>query len=181
MIRAFGIVAALLLAAGPTRAADIFDAVKCGGDIPGALIGKSIPNIPVVRLEARHKNIDLEIVGSFGLTDDVAITSLRICGTNYAALNARVIRDVVALPELSWRTPDLIGSCLKGGQPLPLMVLAVLDNPKALRKTRTPQDLQTFLPAKFAWQIDMAGGKFVKLDVDGLACPLSDMMDQQPG
>ncbi len=181
MIRPFGIVVALLLASAPARAADVFDAIKCGGDIPGALVGRSVPNTPIGRLEARHKNIGLEVVGSFGLTDDVAITSFRICGTEYATLNGKRIRDAVALPERSWTAPDLIGTCVKDGRTLPDMVLAILDNPKALRKTRTPQDQQTFLPAKVAWQIDMARGRFVKLDVDGLACPLGDVMDQQPG
>lgn len=181
MIRVFGIFAALLMAAGPARAADVFDAVKCGGDIPGALVGKTIPNTPVVRLEARHKAIALEIAGSFGLDNGFSITSLRICGTDYALLTDSRIRDAVALPALSWTTPDLIGTCMKGGKPLPATVLAVLDNPEGLRKTRTPRDQATLLSATVAWKIDGVRGRFVKLDVGGLSCPISDMMDQQSG
>ncbi len=177
-IATVGIVAALLPAAGPARAADVFDAVRCGGDIPGVLVGKTIPNTPIGRLEARHAGIDIEVIGSFGLDNGFSITSFRICGTHYALLVDRRIRDAVALPPLSWTKPDLIGTCVRQGKPLPGTVMAILDNPQGLRKTGTPRDQSTFLPASRAWMIDEARAKFVALDVDGVTCPLGHMMDQ---
>lgn len=173
-----GIVAALLPAVGRARAADVFDAVRCGGDIPRALVGKTVPNTPIGRLEARHAAIDLEVIGSFGLDNGFSITSFRICGTPYSLLVDRRIRDAVALPPLSWTTPDLIGTCVRQGKPLPGTVMAILDNPQGLRKTGTPRDQATFLPASRAWAIDEARARFVPLDVDGLTCPLGHMMDQ---
>jgi hypothetical protein len=176
--RIFGILIALLLA-GPARAAELFDTIRCGMDIPNAMIGQRQPNTSIGHLEQRYKSIDLEVIGGFGLTDMLSLTYWRICGTEYVVLTTdKQITDAVAFPPRAKNAPDLVGSCLRGGQKIPETVVALLNNPNGLKRTNTAQDERTFLPAQAAWKIDEKRRKFVKLEVGGLTCPLSDVLGQ---
>ena len=61
------------------------------------------------------------------------------------------------------------------------IIYSVLDN-KAGSNKKYDQNDKTLLPALWAWKIDVKTVKFVKLDVDGMLCPLSaiDPLDRVP-
>ena len=60
----FGVIALLLLLGGSAYAKDGFESVRCGSDIPNALLGKRMDNEPVAKIERRHKDLGLKDLGS---------------------------------------------------------------------------------------------------------------------
>jgi hypothetical protein len=166
-----------------TAAADEFDAVRCGGDIPRALIGKHSANERVVLTGARHRDLALKDVGADIITDDINMVDWSICGAEYYVLLDRhdTIRDVLAFPNHSRAAPASSGQCQRDSRQIDEIIYSVLDN-KAGDNKKYDQNDKTLLPALAAWKIDVKSVKFVKLDVSGLLCPLSaiDSVDRVP-
>lgn len=159
-----------LLAGGNALAADGFEAVRCGGDIPGALIGKHLSNERVVVLEARHRDLALKDLGATEITDRINTISWNICGKEYVLLlDGDAIRDVLPFPAHSRRAPAFIGSCEIGGRMDDETVVAVLNNSAGYEKDYDLQDRKLY-PATTAWKIDTKKIKFVKIDAAGVRC-----------
>src|SRR5262249_16912210 len=77
-------------------AADEFAAVRCGVDIPKALVGKHTSSEPVATLEARHKNLGLKNLGGSEISDSLFLASWQICGSEYEVLEntkSGLVRD----------------------------------------------------------------------------------------
>jgi len=164
MNKTLGMLSAIVLLAcgNVARASDGFGAVRCGSDIPKALIGQRMSNERVVVIEERHKALGLKDLGGSEISDRVFLASWRICGDEYAVLEEKdVVRDVLKLPPHSRAAPEFVGTCQTNGKQMPGTIIAILDNRKGA------QDL----PATAAWKIDEAGKRFVKLPVGKLLCP----------
>jgi hypothetical protein len=120
-------------------AVDEFDTIKCGADIPKAMVGKHSSNERVVVIEARHNNLGLKDLGEIEISDRLFLESWRICGSEYAVLlNAKkdVIRDVLPVPVHSFQSPQSFAAgCQVGGKEIPDAVIAILDNSQG-RKAR---------------------------------------------
>jgi hypothetical protein len=173
----------LVLISGKASAADEFDAVRCGGDIPRALIGRHSRNERIVVTEARHRDLALKDLGADIITDAINMIDWSICGAEYYVLvdQHEVIRDVLAFPDHSRAAPASSGPCQRDGRVMDEAIYAVLDNKAGDNKKYDPND-NTLLPALAAWRIDVKSVKFVKLDVGGMFCPLStiDSADRVP-
>jgi hypothetical protein len=177
------LLAFLLLICGKASAEDGFEAVRCGGDVPAALIGRHSPNERVVVTEARHRDLALKDLGADIITDEINMIDWSICGAEYYVLLDQhdIIRDVLAFPNHSRVAPASWGPCQRNGRQMDEAIYAVLDNKGGDDKTYDQND-KTLLPALFAWKIDAKRVKFVKLDVGGMRCPLSavDPVDRVP-
>jgi hypothetical protein len=170
---------------GAAQAKDGFESVRCGPDIPQALAGKRISDEPVVKIEARHKELGLKDLGGDEISDRLNSSSWSICGKEYMLLlNAHgVVQDALGLPLHSRTSPEFgAGTCRANGREVAGLVIAVLDNKAAggnlLRYS--PRD-ETLLPAKAAWKIDEKAGKFVAFSSNGLSCPRSGIITDDGG
>src|SRR5262245_49042554 len=67
-------------------AGDGFELVRCGTDIAKALVGRKTSNEPVVKIEARHKDIGLKDLGADIISEDKGLNLVfwQICGDEYA-------------------------------------------------------------------------------------------------
>jgi hypothetical protein len=166
------LIAALIVSTSCCQAKDAFESVRCGGDIPKALIGKVVRNERVVVTEKRHQELGLKDEGSEEISDSLSYAGWTICGNSYHLLeNRETIRDVL-LVDHSRSHPAFLGSCEKDGRPMPDPVFGILDASVPADTTRhfAPDDT-TLAPAVSAWRIDEAQGKFVKIDTEKLKCP----------
>lgn len=182
-----GMVAGMLLLAGPAQARDVFDAIHCGADVPKLLIGKSLssPDEPVVKTEARHKAIGLVDEGGDIVNDHLNETVWRICGSSYQMLvdDKDVIRDVIPFAH-SRATPAFSGICKIGGKDMADAVDAVLDNRKGADPNpehHYASDDKTLLPAMAAWRIDESHAKYVGVPTQGMMCPRSGLFTLDGG
>ena len=182
----FAATAGLLLFCGSAQAHDEFDAVRCGGDIPKALIGHVMIDERVVVTEAKHKDIALVDEGADIINDNLQMVSWKICGGDYNMLvdHKNVIRDVLAFPAHSRATPEFSGQCSIGGKLMADTVYAVLDNKAGFDPNTehhyAPGD-QTLMPALFAWRVDEKHDKFVSVPVKGMMCPRSGLFTLDGG
>jgi hypothetical protein len=141
--------------------ADGFDSVRCGSDVPKALLGWKMPNERVVVLEERHKDLGLKDLWGEEISDRLFLTSWRICGEEYVLLEDQgVVRDVLKFPKHSKDSPQFIGSCQLNGHDVPGTAIGVLKNEAGVE----------MLLAVIAWKIDEKQKKFVKLQPEGLRC-----------
>jgi hypothetical protein len=87
--------------------ADDFDSVRCGSDVRKALLGSTMTNEKVSVIEERHKDLGLKDLGGTEISDCLFLISWRICGEEYALLEAQgVVRDVLKFPkQFEGRTP----------------------------------------------------------------------------
>ena len=186
MIRMFPIViATMLVSAGAAYAGDGFEAVKCGSDIPSALVGKRLSVEPFAAVENRHRNLNLKSLGGDEISDDLNDASFSICGKEYVLLlgvHAK-IRDVLAFPPHSRTSPAFTaGNCQRNGKPLGDAVMAVLDNRGAGGGTsHYSGDDRTLLPATAAWKIDEKAAKFVVISARGVFCPRGGILTTDGG
>jgi hypothetical protein len=161
--------ALLVFCAGAVPARDGFSGVRCGSDIPKALIGRFMRNERVVVIENRHKDLGLQDLGGTEISKSVFAISWMICGQEYLLLeNHSVVRDVLKFPEHSKRYPEFIGLCQINGKEMPGVVVAVLDN----------EEGKATLSAKIAWKIDEKRARFIKLSTEGLRCPRGGIVTQ---
>lgn len=162
-------------------AADEFDAIKCGADIPKAMVGKHARNERVQMLEKRHIALGLKDLGGVEISDRLFVTSWRICGSEYVVLmNTKkdLVRDVMPLPAHSLRSPlSYFEECKVGNKKLlnnkklPAAVLAILDNYQKQKPKSYSEELM--LPATIAWKIDEYQERFVPMPTLGLSCAVS--------
>jgi hypothetical protein len=157
--------AVIFFAAGSAAIADEFQNVKCGSDVPKAMIGQRSGNERVVATEKKYQALGLKHLGSDQISDSLSSMDWRICGAEYTALVARNGRvgDVIPVPPHSKQSPAFTGTCQLKGKDLPDTVFAILNRSKDAEN----------LPALNAWKIDQEAAKFVKIPTDGLLCPKS--------
>lgn len=152
-----------LLCVSSAYAGDGFESVRCGSDIAKALIGRKTANEPVVKIEERHKDLQLKHLGADIISEDKGINLVfwRICGEEYATLEeGDVVKDALKFPKHSKETPEFDGSCQLNGKDLPYYAVGVLKNEEGAK----------MLQAVVAWMIDEKQKKFVPLQTDGLRC-----------
>jgi hypothetical protein len=152
-----------LLVCGDALAADEFDKVQCGSDIPKTLIGQRASNDRVVAIEGRHKDLRLKDLGGDEISDRLSSTNWLICGNEFVTLQDDRIRDVLPFPPHSKDAPAFSGICQVNGKDVPDAIVAVL----SFKPGTEP------LTASAAWKIDKKRTKFVKISTDGLTCPRS--------
>lgn len=156
--------AAVWFACGQAAAADEFRNVKCGADIPKAIVGQRSSSDKVVKIEARYRALGLKHLGADEISDKLSSINYLICGSEFVLLVDRtsIVRDAIAFPEHSKKAPAFSGICQSAGRDLPDVFIGVLDG-------ASPGDM---LPALSAWKIDQKSARFVKAP-DGLRCPRS--------
>ncbi|HST30093.1 MAG TPA: hypothetical protein VLK27_04570 [Chthoniobacterales bacterium] len=155
-------------------AGDGFESVRCGSDVVKALIGRKSANEPVVKIEARHKEIQLKHLGADIISDDerLSLVSWQICGEEYATLEQDdVVKDAIKFPKHSKDTPEFDGSCQVNGKDVPWYAVGVLKN----------QEGVAMLQALVAWKIDQKQKKFVPLQVEGLRCSRDEIITADGG
>lgn len=159
------ILAAIHLIFVPAAFADEFEGVKCGTDIPKALIGKRSWNGPAVELEKKYSALGLKNLGGDEISDGLSSVNLLVCGAEYIELIDRrgMVRDALPLPPHSKASPAFSGMCRLNGKDRPDVIVAVLDG------TATAD----LLPVKTAWKIDVKQARFVPISSEGLLCPRS--------
>ena len=161
------LLAFIFLASGPVARADEFQKVKCGSDIPKALIGQHASNERVVVLEKKYHALGLKDLGADEISDRLSSVNWQICGAEFILLIGRsTVRDVLPLPAHSKRSPAFAGICQVKGRDLPDVIVAILDG------TSTTE----YLPVQVAWTIDQQQAKFVKASIEGLVCPRSGIL-----
>jgi len=145
--------------------ADEFQKVRCGSDIPKAMIGQHSSNGPVVATERKYRALGLKDVGADEISDRLSSVNWQICGAEFIELIDRggIVRDVLPFPAHSKTSPGFSGFCQLNGRELPDIFVAVLDGTSAT----------DVLPAQVAWKIDQQKAKFVKVSTEGLVCPRS--------
>jgi len=153
----------LLFCSGAIGPQDGFDSIRCGSDIPKALIGRRTSNERVVAIENRHKNLGLKDLGATEISDRLFSISWMICGDEYMLLEDghSVVRDVLKFPEHSKKSPEFIGACQINGTRTSETIVAILNNEEGTAN----------LSAKAAWKIDEKRARFIKLSTEGLRCP----------
>jgi hypothetical protein len=159
------ILASICLAWGHAATADEFQKVKCGADIPKALIGQRSPNGRVDVTEKKHAALGLKHMGADEISDRLNSINWMICGAEYMVLVERrgSITDAVPFPEHSKASPAFTGLCKSKGKDLPDIFAAVLDGASKA----------DYLPVVTAWKIDKQRAKFIKVPSEGLLCPRS--------
>jgi hypothetical protein len=153
----------LLFCVNSIFAGDGFESVRCGSDIAKALIGHKSQNEPVVKIEERHKDLQLKHLGAEIVSDDERLNLIfwQICGEEYVVLEeGNTAKDALKFPKHSKDTPEFDGFCELNGKKLPEVVLGVLKN----------EEGAAMLQALQAWKIDEKKKKFVPLPVEGLRC-----------
>jgi hypothetical protein len=145
--------------------ADEFQKVKCGADIPKAMIGQRSGNERVVVTEKKYGALGLKHLGADEISDRLSSINWLICGTEFIALVERngLVSDVLPHPPHSKQSPAFSGICQVKGKDLPDIIFAILDGAQA----KDP------MPAVTAWKIDQKGAKFVRISSEGLLCPRS--------
>jgi hypothetical protein len=167
------LLAAIYFLMGQFAFADEFQNLKCGTDIPKALIGKRSSNEPIVESEKKYRALGLKGLGADEIADGLSSVNWLICGAEYVELIDRrgVVRDALAFPPHSRSEPAFSGICKAKGRGLPDTILAVLDGSTAADP----------LPVKTAWKIDQKGIKFVPIPGEGLLCPRSGIITMDGG
>jgi hypothetical protein len=145
-------------------ASDGFSAIRCGSDIPKALVGRTMRNERIVVIEERHKDLGLKDLGGTEISERLFLISWLICGDEYVLLEENDgVRDVLKFPRHSKDSPQFIGACQLNGSDVPGTIIAVLKNDQNTRN----------LPAMVAWKIDEKRMKFIGLQTEKLRCPRS--------
>lgn len=151
------------LACAAAVRADEFKNVKCGVDIPKALIGQRSSNERVVVVEGRNRALGLKHLGADETSDQLSSISWQICGSEFITLVDRkgLVRDAIAFPAHSRKSPAFSSFCKLNGKDLPDIFVGVLNAEVAGDQ----------LPALSVWKIDLKGAKFIKASTEGLRCP----------
>lgn len=152
-----------ILSIGAAWAGDEFSAVRCGADVPKALIGKSVRAGSVQAIEGRHKDIGLEHRGADKISKHLYMNEWRICGREYYLLidGRYIIRDVLLFPDHDKDSPGFTGFCTVNDKERPEIIYAVLAKEVGMNT----------YPAKTAWVIDEKRRKFEAISVEGMRCP----------
>lgn len=167
------LLAAVLLAHGQAALADEFRNVKCGTDIPKAIIGQRSSNDKVVKIEAKYRALGLKHLGADETSDHLSSINWLICGSEYITLVDRkgLVRDAIAFPTHSKKSPAFSSYCKLNGKDLSDVFVGVLNAEVAGDQ----------LPALAVWKIDLKGARFVKAPAEGLRCPRSSIFTVDGG
>jgi hypothetical protein len=155
---------ALLLFYGQLALAkDAFDNVKCGGDIPAALIGKYDSNGTVVKIEAKHKDLGLKDLGADEISDALNSINWMICGNEFMLLEDKkdLIHDVLPVPDHSKHALTFTGKCKINDKEKPELIFAILKD----------EDGKKLLSPSAAWIINEKKKVFEKVSIEGMMCP----------
>ena len=165
MKKSAGLLASVFLACASPGLADEFKNVKCGTDIPKALIGQRSSNERVVVTEGKYRSLGLKHLGADETSDQLSSINWLICGSEYITLVDRkgLVRDAILFPPHSKKSPAFSSYCKLNGKDLPDIFVGVLNAEVAGDQ----------LPALHLWKIDLKAAKFVKASPDGLRCPRS--------
>lgn len=145
------------------QAADEFARVRCGTDIPKALLGQRETSHTIVFKEATHKNIGLRQLGASIIDGKMNTINWLICGREFVILDkGDVIKDLIVFPAHSATFPAFEGRCKINGRQTNDPIVAVLEGKYEPGK---------FLPARAAWLINRKKAKFIKMDATHLLCP----------
>ena len=148
--------------------ADEFSDIKCGQDVPKAVIGKTSASGPVKKIEEAHKDIGLKDLGGDGVAEDpYYLIWWEICGKKYVFITSHadkknVISDVLEIPpSLSELKESLPGStCFIKGKKVDGYYLAFLEKESKGDK----------LPAKKVWMINQKTFKFKSVSAKNYVC-----------
>jgi hypothetical protein len=159
------ILASIYFAAGQFAFADEFQKVRCGGDIPKAMIGQRGPVQRIVVLEKKYAALGLKHLGADLISDRLSSVNYEICGNEFMLLVDRggLVGDAVPFPSHSKGSPAFSGLCQSKGKDLPDIFVAVLGGASKA----------DYLPVVTAWKIDKQRAKFIKVPGEGLLCPRS--------
>jgi hypothetical protein len=165
MKRTAWLLAAVWFACGQAAIADEFKNVKCGADIPKAIIGQRSVNEKIVKTEARYQALGLKHLGVDEISDKLSSINYLICGSEFVLLVDRqnLVRDVIAFPAHSRKSPAFSGICQVNGREQSGAYIGVLNGDAT----------GDWLPVVSAWKIDEKGARFVKAAGDGLRCSRS--------
>ena len=183
MRKLFFILFLALVVCGQAGALDEFDGIRCGADVPKALIGKRESNGPVAATEKRHKDLGLKNLGGTEISDSLFLASWQICGSEYELLvntKTELIRDVLPFPAHSATSPMFIGRCQADGKEIPGTLVAVLNN-SAGQNARDRRLAHTMLKTTAAWKVDESKEKFSQQSTANLSCPLGGIVTQDGG
>lgn len=173
----------VMMAGLNASALDQFEGIRCGADIPKALLGKRDSNERVAALEQRHKDLSLKNLGGTELSDSLFLASWQICGSEYELLvntKTSLIRDVLPFPAHSKTAPMFIGTCQENGKEFPGTVVAVLNNSNGFNP-RDEKAAKTLLKATAGWKIDAVKEKFARQETENIACPMDGIVTQDGG
>jgi hypothetical protein len=159
------LLASIWFACATPALADEFKNVKCGADIPKAMIGQRSSNERIVVTEGKYRSLGLKHLGADETSDQLSSINWLICGAEYIMLVDRkgLVRDAMAFPPHSKKSPAFSSYCKLNGKELPDIFVGVLNAEVAGDQ----------LPALSVWKINLKGAKFVKASTDGLRCPRS--------
>lgn len=159
------LISVYLASAQLSFAADEFRNVKCGAEIPKAMIGQRTTNERIVVIEKRYPALGLKHLGADEISDRLSSINWQICGAEFIELVDRrgLVGDVLPFPAHSRQSPAFSGICQLGGRDLPDIIVAILDAAPGTE----------LLPAVTAWKIDQQRAKFAKIPSAGLRCPKS--------
>ena len=157
--------ASICIGWGHIAIADEFQKVRCGSDIPKALIGQRGPPERIVVLENKYSALGLKHLGADEISDRLSSVNWLICGMEFMLLVDRrgLVGDALPFPSHSKQSPAFSGICQSRGQDLPDIFVAILDGASKA----------DFLPVVTAWKIDKQRAKFIKVSSEGLLCPRS--------
>lgn len=151
---------------GVASAGDEFSSVRCGADVPKALLGKSVKHEKSRVIEDRHKDIGLQELGGDEISNRIFMSSWMICGKEYFLLHVRgIIGDVLPFPGHDKNTPAFGAYCQIGGKEVPEFIYGVLEKKAGMEE----------YSVKVAWKVDEKRGKFVAMPVEGMLCPSDDI------
>jgi len=159
------ILASIYFAGAQVAFADEFQKVRCGADIPKAVIGQRGPPERVVVLEKKYSALGLKHLGADEISDRLSSVNWLICGNEFMLLVDRrgLVGDALPFPSHSKASPAFSGMCQSKGKELPDIFVGVLDG-------ASKADL---LPVVTAWKIDKQRVKFIKVPGEDLLCPRS--------
>ena len=162
-----------LCCTGSVYAGDGFESVRCGSDVPKALIGRKTSDEPVVDIEARHKDLQLKDLGAEEISENLNVIFWQICGEEYAVLeDGTTVRDALKFPQHSKDAPQFVSmSCQSNGKELPDTLMGVAKNEEGAE----------MLPVTKAWKIDEKQKKFVEVPTEGLRCPRNEISTEDGG
>jgi hypothetical protein len=170
---------------GSAQAADEFHAVRCGGDVHNALIGRRTANGPVAGIEARHSDLNLKDLGGDEISTRLNSISWSICGKEYVLLSdaSGLVQDVLPFLAHSRIAPQFSGLCRLGAHRQSGVVIAVLNNAseRMSASSHYAPDDGTLLPVKVAWTVDEKSSRFVPASTRGLYCPRNGIITANGG
>ena len=154
----------IFFAWGQIALADEFQKVRCDSDIPKAMIGQHTSNEPVIVAEKKYRALGLKDLGADEISDRLSAVDWQICGAEFLVLvDRRLVRDVLAFPPHSKRSPAFLSICQVKGRDLSDIFFGILDGAPATES----------LPVQVAWKVDQPHAKFVRASIEGLVCPRS--------